>query len=223
MVAQFVHPLRAGRITARRATKAALSALLPRRFFTVSGARGSRRVWLTFDDGPHPEHTPRLLDVLRDAGVPATFFVIGRGATAHPEIVRRMKAEGHAVGNHTFNHVDAAAMATASFIEEVRRADRVLEAILGHEPRLFRPPWGRLRAAQYLRLFAAGKRVVLWNNDPNDGNGSPAETTLAWFRSRPPRGGDIVLMHDDHPHAALVLPELIAAARAEGLEFGRLS
>src|SRR3954470_18425756 len=86
--------------TWRQALRGLLAALLPSRLFLVRGRAGSGCVYLTFDDGPHPEYTPHLLDRLKEAGVCATFFVIGRVAERYPDVVRRIAAEGHVVANH---------------------------------------------------------------------------------------------------------------------------
>src|SRR5204863_8624195 len=94
----------AGPRWSRQFIRAGFIATLPRRLLLARGPSGSASVCLTFDDGPHPHHTPRLLDLLKDQRVTATFFVIGRWAARYPELVRRIAAEGHLVGNHTFSH-----------------------------------------------------------------------------------------------------------------------
>ena len=88
----------------RQTIRSGLSLVLPPRLPHTRGPRHSKSVCLTFDDGPHPEHTPRLLDRLAELNVPATFFLIGQEAEKYPDIVRRLVAEGHAIGNHTYSH-----------------------------------------------------------------------------------------------------------------------
>jgi peptidoglycan/xylan/chitin deacetylase (PgdA/CDA1 family) len=174
---------------------------------------------LTFDDGPHPEHTPRLLDLLKDQRVTATFFVIGQRATRHPELVRRMAAEGHLVGNHSFSHSEPRATTARQLLDEVRQTRDLLAEVLGGPTTLFRPPRGQVTAWKLWRLWRAGQTVVLWNVDPKDFAQTSADAVRAWFRDRPLRGGDVVLMHDNHPHAAELLPDLITDARQRGLTF----
>src|SRR5436305_246824 len=88
----------------RQVCRYGLAAMLPRRVYLTHGPRRGREMCLTFDDGPHPDLTPRLLDLLADLQVRATFFLIGQEAEKYPEIVRRIAAEGHTVGNHTYSH-----------------------------------------------------------------------------------------------------------------------
>lgn len=203
----------------RRVARDTLSATLPTRLLLSQGPRRSRSVCLTFDDGPHPVHTPRLLDVLQDQGVRATFFVVGREVERHPEIVRRMVAAGHLVGNHTFSHSAPGTVSARQLIDEVRRTDDLLTPILGQAPRLFRPPHGKVTAAKLLRLWGSSRTVVLWNADPRDFARSEPGEVLGWFRDRPLRGGDLVLMHDNVPHSIEALPELIEESRRRGLDF----
>ena len=203
----------------RQLLRGALAAALPHRLFLVRGPADSGRVCLTFDDGPHPEYTPQVLDVLRDHGVPATFFVIGREAERYPELVRRMAAEGHAVGHHSYCHTAPTLTPARQLVEELRRTDHLLTGLLGTPPHLYRPPHGKVTAAKLWGLWRAGQTVVLWNVDPKDSARPRPEDVRAWFREHPLRGGDIVLMHDNGPHAAAVVPDLIRGASAQGLRF----
>jgi peptidoglycan/xylan/chitin deacetylase (PgdA/CDA1 family) len=203
----------------RQLARRGLAATLPRRWLLVRGSPRSRSVCLTFDDGPHPVHTPRLLEVLKQQQVPATFFVVGREVERYPDVVRRILAEGHALGHHSFSHGDPARTSARELLEEVRATEAVLNRVAGASPSLFRPPHGKLTAGKLWRLWRGGQTVVLWNVDPKDFACPTAEELRAWFRLHPLRGGDVVLLHDTHPHAAEVLPELIAAARVCGLDF----
>ncbi len=197
----------------------AIAAVAPRRRFLRHGPAGSGSACLTFDDGPDPEQTPRLLDALAEHGVAATFFVVGSRARRHPVIVRRIAAEGHAVGNHTFTHPDPARITARRLLAEVRHTGGLLADLMGRETTLFRPPYGRVSAPQLVGLWRAGQAVVLWSEDPKDFAGCSAERLRAWFRARPPGEGSLVLLHDDRPHARLVIADLAASARARGLEF----
>jgi peptidoglycan/xylan/chitin deacetylase (PgdA/CDA1 family) len=196
-----------------------MAATLPRRLFLVRGPARSNSVCLTFDDGPHPEHTPRVLDVLKEQGVTATFFVIGERAERNGEVVRRIVDEGHALGHHSFTHSDPARTAARTLLDEVRKTRTTLAALAGVSPPLFRPPHGKLTTAKLWGLWRDGQTVVLWNVDPKDFSCRTEGELRAWFQARPLRGGDIVLMHDNHPHAAGVLAEVIGTARGAGLTF----
>ena len=205
--------------TFRQLVRGAMAAALPRRQFLVSGPRQSNSVCLTFDDGPDPEHTPRVLDALQAAGVPATVFVIGERAERHPDLIRRIVAEGHALGDHSFTHSDPRKTSARQLLGEVRRTRAVLTDLVGKAPTLFRPPHGKLTAGKFLGLWREGLTVVLWNVDPKDFSRGSDDELRGWFRDRPLRGGDVVLFHDDRPHAAGVLAELVRAGRDRGLTF----
>jgi len=115
-----------------------------------------RRVYLTFDDGPIPEVTPWVLDVLAQHGAKGTFFCIGRNAEQHPELLHRIRTEGHAVGNHTYEHLNGWQNSTRTYLRSVLRC----QAITGTP--LFRPPYGRITAGQ-AKALKARFHVVMWD------------------------------------------------------------
>jgi peptidoglycan/xylan/chitin deacetylase (PgdA/CDA1 family) len=209
--------------TKRQLAKTVMGAMLPRRMFVTRGAPRDRLVYLTFDDGPDPVHTPRLLDVLREHDVPATFFLIGERAAEHLSVVKRMAGEGHAVGHHSYHHARPEGVSATTLEEEVMRTRAVLADVLGYRPTLFRPPYGRVTAAKLACLWRTRQCVVLWNVDSHDFSCTSAEEVRDLFRRQPLESGDIVLMHDNHPYAGDFLPELIEATRARGLRFGSLA
>jgi peptidoglycan/xylan/chitin deacetylase (PgdA/CDA1 family)/glycosyltransferase involved in cell wall biosynthesis len=207
----------------RQILRRVMAVTLPRRMLLVNGPVKSGSICLTFDDGPDPVHTPRLLDVLKEQQISATFFVIGRQAERYPELVRRMVAEGHAVGNHSFTHSEPIRLSAQQLMEEVRQTRDLLFALTGQAPALFRPPKGMVTASKLLALWRSGQTVVLWNSDPKDYVSQSTEEIHAWFQKNPLRAGDLVLMHDNRPFAAEVLPELITSARRRGQKFVRVS
>jgi peptidoglycan/xylan/chitin deacetylase (PgdA/CDA1 family) len=206
----------------RQFLRRALALALPRRLFVVNGPARCRVVCLTFDDGPDPDHTPRLLDVLRDLNIPATFFVIGERAARYPEIVRRIADQGHALGHHSYHHREPDGMTSRGLSDEVSRTRALLKSLVGSDVCLFRPPKGKLTVASLWRLWIGGQTVVLWNTDPKDYAMASADSLRAYFDNHPLCGGDIVLLHDTHARAAEILPELAAQTRARGLSFGRV-
>jgi teichuronic acid biosynthesis glycosyltransferase TuaC len=209
-----VNPLRF-----RQLLRRGMAAVLPHRLLLVCGRSRSQSVSLTFDDGPHPEHTPRLLDILKRHRIKATFFVVGREVERFPDLVRRIAAEGHDVANHSFFHADLALMSGVEAIEGILRTQQLLGRLVGEVPSLYRPPRGKLSLGKLLRLWRAGMRIVLWNVDPRDYACETATEMAGWFRRHPLRAGDVVLFHDRLPHAAEVLPEVIEATRQRGLAF----
>lgn len=208
-----------GSIRPRDAWHRVLAASVPARLLLRQGPAGSGSICLTFDDGPHPRYTPRLLDALGAHGLVATFFVVGAEVRRYPELVRRITAEGHAIGNHTFSHGTPWRTPWWRLLEEIRRTGDLLADHLGMETCLFRPPYGRLSLPKLLSVWSVGQTVVLWNTNPRDFASQSADEVRNWFRKRSLRGGDLVLMHDNHPHAIDVVPEIAAQARDRGLTF----
>jgi glycosyltransferase involved in cell wall biosynthesis/peptidoglycan/xylan/chitin deacetylase (PgdA/CDA1 family) len=201
--------------TWRQLLRRAMSAALPRRLFLTRGPAAGASIALTFDDGPHPEHTARLLDILREHRASATFFVIGEQAKRYPNLVRRMAAEGHVVANHSYyNHPGAPeSRSFKEWTDDIRRTSDLLADILGNPIRLFRPPHGKLTARGVWWLWRSGYTIALWNVDPKDYACASADEVRSWFAGHPFFAGDLVLMHDNHPHAAMVVPDLVAAVR----------
>jgi peptidoglycan/xylan/chitin deacetylase (PgdA/CDA1 family)/glycosyltransferase involved in cell wall biosynthesis len=203
----------------RQRLRGLMTTVLPRRLFLVRGPQRCDSVCLTFDDGPHPEHTSRLLDTLKQLGARATFFIIGRNAQRYPDLLRRMAVEGHAIGNHSYSHGEPQRTSARELVEEARQTADLVAKIVGQGTRLFRPPHGKLTAAKAWRLWRTKQTIVLWNVDPKDFACKSAEELRTRFESSPLKGGDVVLLHDNHPWAAAVLPDVIAASRRRGLRF----
>jgi peptidoglycan/xylan/chitin deacetylase (PgdA/CDA1 family) len=190
------------------------------------------RVALTFDDGPHPSSTPRLLDVLGDLGVVATFFCVGRNVRAHPEIVRRALAEGHGMGSHSCNHPHPAGMSLGALTVEYRSGRQAVAEVLGHDVTLFRPPNGHLGVRSALMVRREGLAPWLWTVDSQDWR--PGISTEEVVRvTAAARSTDVVLLHDwveqprdpsalDRSATIRALPAVVRAVRERGLEFTTL-
>lgn len=207
MPAADFHPSRV-----RQALRSVLIQIVPRTRLVASLPAAKPSVALTFDDGPHPELTPRLLDVLAEHHAIATFFLIGEKAERHPDLVRRIASAGHAVGHHSWTHSEPAATSARRLLDETRRTRGFLEDLLGRPAPLFRPPHGKLTIAKLLGVWWQGNAVVLWNRDPKDFQMTHAAQLDAWFDVQPPSAGDILLLHDTHPLAVAALPRLLAAS-----------
>jgi peptidoglycan-N-acetylglucosamine deacetylase len=188
------------------------------------GPDDARGVALTFDDGPSPEHTPLVLDALDRAGIKATFFVIGRKAEAHPEIVREIVARGHLVGSHGYAHPRLFSLLPMAAVRaDIERSLAALEKITGSRPTLFRPPIGHTnpRIAKVVRDLDL--TVVGWSVRALDGLGSSLPSRVARRVVRGLEDGAIVLLHDaaerdDHTPASLeALPRIIDGMHARNL------
>lgn len=169
---------------------------------------------LTFDDGPRRDTTQRLLDGLRERGASATFFLIGRQIPGNEDLVLRMKAEGHQVGNHTWNHVTLSGSLTAD-LEELRRTDALLQELLGSGTYWVRPPYGLISEAERAAL---GVSLVHWTVDPEDwAKLSPEAVVQAVLKEAGPN--DIVLLHDFFSDSVDAALEIVDTLQAEGYYF----
>jgi len=205
-----------------RPKKHQILGLLPRSVVQTHGPRFGTARFLSFDDGPHPEHTPRLLDVLAQHGVRASFFVIGRHAEQHPAIVRRIVEEGHLLGNHSYSHQHFGRLGTDEQVAELARADQVLAAFDRRSRHRIRTPQGHV-SLPLLGYFAGARRsLAYWCYDSLDYQHGDAASVSARLRRLPPAPGDIVLMHDDGPCAAAALTELLPIWREAGWTFAAL-
>ena len=173
---------------------------------------------LTFDDGPS-RHTGHLLDMLRDYGIPATFFLLGSQVQRNPALVRRMVGEGHEVGNHSWSHPNLRTLPPELQEEEIRATDAALRA-LGASPAYLRPPYGAFDAHTLDIAQNLGLDVMLWSLDSNDWKRLPADyaklrsTRGTQYDSGELRG--IFLFHDTHKGTVEDLPRIIANLRAGG-------
>ena len=189
---------------------------------------GGRAIALTFDDGPDPRFTPAVLDLLAEHGVAATFFLVGRRAVEHPDLVLRMLGEGHAVGSHSWSHPDPSGAGFPELLGEYRRGRRAVEEAAALPVRLFRPPMGDLGLPSTTAAALSGVRSWLWTRDPHDW--LPGRTTGDILAAVPElEAGDVVLLHDgielpvseaalDRSATVAAVPALIRRARAAGLD-----
>ena len=196
--------------------------LVSSRFQPTGPARPQRAVALTFDDGPSPEYTPRILARLAKLRVPATFFVIGYLAAEYPSLVRREQRMGMAVGNHSYNHPEVPPfdqLPLPLLRDEISLGDEAL-AGLGLQTRLFRPPGGGTAARLVHTAAALGQRVVLWSVDPTDWEPGITAKEVAQRVLAAIRPGAIVDLHDgggDRSATLAALPAIVHGIRARGL------
>ena len=201
----------------RALVKKALFGAVPARQLLEHGDPCRAQIALTIDDGPDPVYTPRILDIFRDHAVKATFFVVGGAAEQYPDIVLRMKKEGHDVGNHSYSHPYFHRLSWSGAIQEIRMTRSVLNRILGEECKLFRPPHGKLALRSLLPAWASGQQVVMWNVDLKDYCASAGEVEAKLDRTSF-SSGDIILYHGVREAALQALPRVIQAAREHGRE-----
>lgn len=184
---------------------------------------GKPCVALTFDDGPTPDHTPRVLEILREKGVKATFFLIGSRAEKQRDLVRRMCAEGHRIGNHTYTHPALFCFLPPSRLrEEIDKGEEVIRDICGSSPRLFRSPVGLRHPLLDLYLKRAGLEYISWRLRAFDTRVQKPEVIIKRILGKV-SPGDIILLHDNSSAGVRVmldvLPDLIDKLRARGFDF----
>ena len=186
---------------------------------------------LTFDDGPHPTLTPKLLDILKERHIHVTFFVLGQMVKDHPEILVREAAEGHEIGNHTWDHLALTKVVSreGGLTHEIADTSELIKETIGKAPTILRPPYG----ATNPRLSRAiekeyGMKVILWSVDPDDWKDPGAEVVeqriiAGWKGSGGTKPGAIILAHDIHKGTVQAMPALLDALLAKGYKFVTLS
>lgn len=172
-------------------------------------------VALTFDDGPSPETTPGLLDILYTKDVPATFFMLGSKARNYPDIVTRASKEGNEVASHTMYHQNLIRIPASSAQSDINEAKSAIQDILGKSPHLTRPPYGNYN--DDIRNFA-GTPLILWSVDTLDWQSRNPDAILETAMNQV-HDGAIILMHDIYPATVEAVPRLIDTLRQNGYEF----
>ena len=169
----------------------------PDMLWRVDGAPGEHVAYLTFDDGPHPHITPRLIEELDRHGAKATCFLVGANAAKHPGLVRNLHAAGHTIGNHTYTHPDAWTTDTPTLIDELERTTDTLEQIIGEKVRVMRPPYGHPTTTMREWCKRHGQRMVMWDVMPGDYLRTATADKIARFTLTATRPGSIIVLHDN--------------------------
>jgi peptidoglycan/xylan/chitin deacetylase (PgdA/CDA1 family) len=181
----------------------------------------NRQVLLTFDDGPNPNTTPHILDVLKRRNVKGVFFVVGVNVRKYPEILKRIHDEGHTIGNHTFYHLNLRQHGAERIVREIRDTNALIQQITGVKPTLFRPPYGAVNATVLETLRKEGMSVMLWSIDPGDWRNRNVSRTVGNLAKQLQLGqggrGGIVLLHDTLPSTANALEPFLVALTSQGL------
>lgn len=176
-------------------------------------------VYITFDDGPIPECTPQVLDILARYGVKATFFMVADNALRNPDLLARVRAEGHSIGNHTFHHMRGHQSLTSVYIDDALLGEHILQT------KLFRPPHGRMRYSQKKAMLDAGYTIYLWDILTHDYSPYyPADRILSVVK-RYTRNGSIIVLHDSLKSMERMLdalPRIIEWLQSEGYELRAL-
>lgn len=178
---------------------------------------------MTFDDGPSAETTPRLLEMLKQRNIKATFFLIGQNAAANPDLVRRILAEGHEIGNHSWTHPQLSKLSDDKVTAEITKTQDAIKDASAFTPTLLRPPYGAITSRQ--RQWIAdqfGLTIILWSVDPFDWK-RPGASVIAQRILSQVRPGAIVLSHDIHKQTVDAMPATLDGLVAKGYKFVTVS
>ncbi|GAA4313592.1 polysaccharide deacetylase family protein [Pontixanthobacter gangjinensis] len=200
-----------------------------------------KAIYLTFDDGPVPEATPWVLELLSKYNAKATFFCIGDNVKKHPDIFRTIIEEGHCVGNHTFNHLDGWKTSVSDYLENTRQAEKILietgEQTKTHKPKtknselktpnypLFRPPYGKIKNSQARSLNKQGYRIVMWDVISGDYDQEFSAEECLENVTRNATAGSIIVFHDSikaMKNLKIILPKILQHYHNKGWEFRSL-
>lgn len=188
-----------------------------------SGRSDLKIVAMTFDDGPHPQNTPRLLDMLKQRGIKCTFFTIGRSVDLYPAITKRIVDEGHEIGNHTYTHGNLSKMSESKVRNELNRGRDAIIRATGVNPRVMRPPYGALYSNQrQWVLDAYGYPTILWSVDPMDWKDRDAGVVSRRLIARA-HPGAILLAHDLHKTTIDAMPKTLDTLIGQGYKFVTVS
>lgn len=175
---------------------------------------------ITFDDGPDPQHTPRLLDMLKERGIKATFFLVGKCAATWPDIVKRMIEEGHEVGNHTWNHYQLTRLGESKVLNELQTTHDAIVKACGVTPILYRPPYGATRLSQQKLIHDHfDYTAVLWDVDPLDWKAPRSAAKVHERVLKQTKAGSIILCHDIHRETVDAMPATLDNLKARGFQF----
>lgn len=201
----------------RGALKTALYLCVPRRLLVLRSGANRPEFALTFDDGPDPHYTPKILEILREHGAPATFFVVGNCAEQEKDLVERIAADGHEIGNHSYTHPYFHRLSWAEARREFSASTRILRE-QGHTTTIFRPPFGKLALRSVLSAWRHGYRVVMASIDLKDFHAKHSSEIQARLEQTRLSAGDIVLYHGTCAAAISALPHVLQSGLDRGLK-----
>ena len=180
-------------------------------------------VAMTFDDGPHGSNTPRLLDMLKQRKIKATFFIVGQCAAEYPDIMKRIVAEGHEIANHSWSHPQLAKMGEGGVTEQIGKTHDIIIQTTGVTPKVMRPPYGAFTQNQQGWAFRKwGYKCILWDVDPLDWKVRNAAHVKSQILAHAVPGS-IILAHDIHKSTIDAMPETLDGLTAKGLKFVTVS
>lgn len=186
--------------------------------------RNSKTIYLSFDDGPHPEITPWVLKTLNEHQAKATFFCVGENISKYPEVFQQLISEGHSFGNHTYNHLKGWKTSTSNYLENVLKAEVVISKFSENteDQKLFRPPYGKIKPSQAKRLQLLNYKIVMW--DALSADFDPTLSAEDCYKNviNTSKAGSIVVFHDSEKASEklkTVLPRILEYYSEKGFNF----
>lgn len=212
----------------KQKTRRAIKHLIDNRLVYFRLAKDSPGVLLTFDDGPHPEYTPKILSLLAEYDARAVFFLVGEEAEKEPELVKEIHRRGHYIGNHTHTHLNDhrdGAYTVSQYLAEIERCRAQIQSIAGVETRLFRPPRGELNLKTLTATLRSRHRLVHWSLEGGEWGQREQESgqVITEFVLNSVRPRDIVLLHDDNEKTIQVLESLLPLCAERQLDLSHNS
>ena len=171
-------------------------------------------VYLTYDDGPHPDNTESILSILKESQVKATFFMLGYAMDKYPHLVEQVIEQGHTLGYHSYKHISLKKRSFTEVKEDLQQMER-LSKRYNYPIKLYRPPFGDLTATSFLWFILKGKKIVMWSLDSRD-SFDPFEQVKKNVAPQELSNGEIILFHDDYEQAAELLKITLNAYRQHG-------
>ena len=182
----------------------------------------TKTVYLTFDDGPIPEATPWVLDVLREHNIKATFFCIGDNIQKHTDTFRQVIADGHIIGNHTFNHLNGWNTDNETYVANFEKCEKAIEEKYSGTAKLFRPPYGKIKSAQAKLLRQCGYKIIMWDVLSADFDQSITPEQCLQNVTCNVADGSIIIFHDSikaSVNLRYALPKAIAYLKKNNYKF----
>ena len=200
-----------------------LKKIIPKSLLISNITNVSNSVFLTFDDGPNPDVTPKVLGVLQRYDARAVFFIPGLRIERAPYLLRQLIEDGHEIGNHTFIHKNGKQPAFFAYLRDIEKCQKEIEISCGVKPRLFRPPCGIISPTTLLAPILKTLQTVTWSIDSQDWRcrSSKDADAAAEYLLQVVQPGDIILLHDDNPYVVSILEIVLPVFQARGFEFNK--
>ena len=189
-----------------------------------SDSEKSKKIALTFDDGPHPRYTQEILDILKEHNITATFYVLGENVEKYPQVFQQIVEQGHEIGNHTYDH-NIGGKSAEDIANQLKKTAKIIDETTGKSPTTFRPPGGLINSSVKSAARELEYPIILWNIDPRDWRNPPAGA-MAEYVKKTVKSGDVILFHDfnvANSHTPDAVRSIVPWLAEQGYEFVTVS